>query len=152
MAGVRHKPRKIDDPDVTNKILTAIAKGAPNTIACNYAGISNNTLLVWLKKGRAVAELPNEEIEKHDDLIYYNFLCKIKEVRAAACCKWLEKIDEAANIHWQAAAWKLERLYPEYFAKKETSIIKFDDKEKVKEAKEIVEKLKLSKNGRSYAA
>ena len=86
-------------PETVDKILKAIAVGAPYTHACNYAGIGFDAFNEWRQK-------------------YPEFSEQIKEAEGKAAVGWLAKIEKAASDgNWTAAAWKLERRYPHDFGK-----------------------------------
>lgn len=88
-------------PDTITKLITAIKLGAPYSHACNYAGISFETLNEWRKDKPELSE-------------------QLKEAEGAAVVQWLAKIEKAAQDgNWQAMAWKLERRYPESFGRKD---------------------------------
>ncbi len=96
----RGRPTKYK-PDLIERLVSAIKLGAPYTHACNYAGISFETLSQWLKKYPELSE-------------------ELKEAEGAAVFHWLDKIEKAAQDgNWQAMAWKLERRYPEAFGRKD---------------------------------
>ena len=142
-------PSKLQKPGVKEKLLSAIAKGATHSLACSYAGIARQTLGEWIKKGEPLLFLHEEQIEVHEDRIYYDFYCDLKRVEAYAAIKWLEKIDQAANVHWQAAAWKLERRHPEEYGKAEKVTKDTSEEEMLKKAKTEVSRLQGDNNGRS---
>jgi transposase len=86
-------------PDRAKRLIDAVRMGASYEIACNYAGISVDTLANWRKR-------------------YSDFSEQINEAEGAAAVGWLAKIEKAANDNvWQAAAWKLERRYPEQYGR-----------------------------------
>lgn len=88
-------------PEIIDKVISAIALGAPFTHACNYAGVSFETFNEWRKQ-------------------YPEFSEQVKTAEGRAVEGWLSKIEKAASDgNWQAAAWKLERRYPEDFGKRE---------------------------------
>jgi len=101
----RGQPTKFT-PEIKEKLLVAIRKGAPYSMACDYAGIDYTTLLNWKKKAND---------EKLDD--YIQFFKDLKEAEGLTALVWLEKIDKAMNDGaWQAAAWKLERRHYKHFS------------------------------------
>jgi len=86
-------------PEARAKILEAIRLGSTYELAANYAGMSYQTFNEWVK----------------DDL---EFSDAVKEAEGEAALKWLKKIESAANQgNWFAAAWKLERRYPNQYGK-----------------------------------
>lgn len=99
-------------PDNRKRLISAISKGATYILACNYAGISYNTFLSWMRKGEQ--QLENEE-EGNE---YLKFYCEVKKAEGIAVTSWLTLIEQAAkNGNWQAAAWKLERRYPNEYGR-----------------------------------
>ncbi len=86
-------------PENAKRIMDALRMGATYELACNYAGISADTFQRWRASDAA-------------------FAAQIKEAEGAAAVGWLAKIEKAANDNvWQAAAWKLERRYPEQYGR-----------------------------------
>ena len=106
--------------ETKQRILTALQKGAAYEIAANYAGISYNTFRSWMMKGE-------EQEGQTDGDEFLEFFRDVKKVEAFAACKWLEKIDEAANAQWQAAAWKLERRYYKHYSN-QAAVLDFNDR------------------------
>lgn len=145
----RGQPLKLLKPGVKEKFLSAIAKGASYTIACGYAGISYQTLRRWIKYAEPLAELFEEQIETNPYREYFAFYCDIKRVESYAALKWLEKIDKAADFHWQAAAWKLERRHPDDYGRYEKENKQDAEDNSLQKARSEVEKLKSDGNGRS---
>jgi len=148
----RGQPLKLAKPRVRENLLTAIGKGASYQIACGYAGISYQTLRRWVIRGEALLNLSEEEIAEHEDKIYYDLYCDLKRVESYAALKWLEKIDKAADVHWQAAAWKLERRHPDDYGRVDKESKSEADDTLLNKAREEVEKLKGDANGQSPSA
>jgi hypothetical protein len=93
-------------PDVKERLLVAIRKGAPYDMACAYAGISYSCLNKWRKKA-----------ETGQDPDFVQFFHDLNQIKAQTALVWLDKIDKAMNDGvWQAAAWKLERRYYRHFS------------------------------------
>jgi hypothetical protein len=85
-------------PEVEKRILDAIRLGATYKLASQYACIDPATFWRWVEKDA-------------------NFATRVKEAEGAATVGWLAKIEKAASDgNWQAAAWKLERRYPEDYS------------------------------------
>jgi hypothetical protein len=100
MAGRRSK----FTPETVDKLTQAIRLGATYVLACDYAGISMQTFLTW-KDTKP------------------EFLDAIKRAEGTACVGWLAKIEQAASDgNWQAAAWKLERRYPEMYGRQRMEV------------------------------
>jgi hypothetical protein len=91
--------------------------GATYAHACNYAGISYETFRRWSR----------ENLAFHD---------AVKEAEGKATVGWLAKIEKAASDgNWTAAAWKLERRYPNDYGRR-------DGREGLQEAREGEEQTK----------
>lgn len=86
-------------PDVQKRICDAIAIGATYDLAAKYGGVAYETFRRWRENNRA-------------------FCAAIEEAEGRGAIGWLAKIERAANEgSWQAAAWKLERRYPEDYGR-----------------------------------
>ena len=106
MAGRRTKYT----PETVDKITQAIRLGATYKLACDYAGISEDTFYQWRNTKSEFSEA-------------------IKLAEGEGALKSLAVIERAANgvkgedgeyilaPTWQAAAWKLERRYPDMYGK-----------------------------------
>ncbi len=93
-------------PEAREKLLTALRKGAPYELACNYARISYSLFREWVI-----------EAERGENPDFVEFLDNLREVEGHTALIWLDKIDKAMNDGaWQAAAWKLERRHFKHFS------------------------------------
>ena len=89
--------------DVEIKLMQAIKLGATHSMACAYAGISLTTFYAWKSKNTQFSDA-------------------VKEAEATGAITWLAKIEKAASDgSWQAAAWKLERRYPNDYGRRDGS-------------------------------
>jgi len=87
-------------PERVKRITDALRMGATYELACGYAGIGFDTFNQWRKTKPEFFEM-------------------LKEAEGAAAVGWLAKIEKAANDgEWQAAAWKLERRYPDDYGRR----------------------------------
>ena len=82
------------------KILDALRAGNYLETAARYAGVHRDTLNEWRKK-------------------FPDFSDAVDEARAAAEAKNVAIVQRAAELHWQAAAWWLERSFPERYGRRE---------------------------------
>lgn len=98
------------NPHVQARLVEAFNLGQTSIAsACAYAGISEAVYYKWMKQGR-----------EGDDR-YIEFLEAIEKARADAVLINLGVIRKAAmNGQWQAAAWWLERVLPQQFARRTT--------------------------------
>lgn len=91
-------------PETVAKLKEAIGKGATYDLACDFAGIAESTFYEWLQSKPEFSE-------------------QLKAAEGAAAVEWLGQIDEAAKAGtWQAAAWKLERRYPQKYGRQVTEL------------------------------
>lgn len=116
MAGKRRTPDgrtpKLT-PDVQKAVTDAVAAGVPLKYAAQRAGIDASTIRLWRKKaGKAGANRK----------LYVAFVAALKRAEADALARNVAIVQQAAAKHWTAAAWWLERRYPDEFAKREPSI------------------------------
>ena len=90
--------------ETINELATCISEGMTNKDACIVAGVAESTFYGWLNQ-------PSNEMEK-------SLAQQIDRARVVRKMKLLQTIFNAAeNGVWQAAAWYLERAYPEEFGK-----------------------------------
>lgn len=119
-SGLMARPTKLT-PEVEDAMVRAILVGASYKTACQYAGISYQTFLNWRKRAGAVKErqgksrnAPSDEF----DVRLIGFVDHIKEAEAVAAIKSLVKINGAAKKDWRAAAWMLERRFPNEYGRR----------------------------------
>jgi len=120
------RPSKLTE-ETQAKIEKAIRLGATYEMSAQYAGIHYDTFNNWRKRG--AEELQRRENPRvqpgtkqwDDEQRYVEFYEAIKKAEGVAVVGWLTKIEEAASDgNWQAAAWKLERRYPESYNRNRT--------------------------------
>ena len=100
------KPTKLD-ATVQARIVSAIEQGCDYELAAQYGGIHYDTFNRWMKRGKR--ELSG---------VCYEFYEAIKGAEGRSAVKWLALIEKAAQGgQWQAAAWKLERRYPQKYGR-----------------------------------
>lgn len=105
------RPRKTEiDADVQGKIVEAIKTGSTYELAALRGGISYATFHNWMKRGEA------------EEAPYVDFFKAIKEAEGEGAYTLLQKINTAANESWQAAAWILERRYPEMYGRQRVEL------------------------------
>jgi transposase len=105
--GKSGKPSRLT-PEVSAKIEQALRAGNYMETAAAYAGIPRSDLYAWLKRGR-----------EESSGIYFDFCKRCELAFAAAEIRDLALIAQAATSQWQAAAWRLERRYPDKWGRRE---------------------------------
>lgn len=107
-------------PEVREEIRRVLASGCTLEVAAESAGVSRRSLQSWLATGREA-----EQTEAEDGKLSamqracLDLLQTERQARAELRVKSLAAIQRAAlNGTWQAAAWLLERVFPEEFAAK----------------------------------
>ncbi len=101
------RPTKFDDK-IAAQILQAVRVGCYIETAAAYAGISKQTLYNWLKIGARRRTGP-----------LHDFHTAFERVLAQAEMRDLALISKAAEEQWQAAAWRLERKFPDRWGRRE---------------------------------
>lgn len=83
------------------RFLEAVSLGATHLLAASYAGMSKAAMERWIER---IPELKEA----------------VEAAEAIAALRWLRKIEDAIEAGtWQAAAWKLERLYPDIYGRRD---------------------------------
>jgi transposase len=95
------RPTKLT-PDVAACICRMLRRGLYIETAVAFAGISRSTFYSWM-----------ERAAKGDCGLYVDFLEKVQSAMAHAEMRDLAVIDAAAKTQWRAAAWRLERRFPD---------------------------------------
>jgi len=96
------RPTKLTS-EVQEAIVSAIRAGNYMETAAAYAGIAKGTFYEWLRRGRRAKSGR-----------YRAFVDAVEIALAEAEVQDLQRIEDAAkNGVWQAAAWRLERKFPE---------------------------------------
>lgn len=94
-------------PKAIARIAKVLALGGTINSACRAGGIDTASYYSWLRRG--------EEGEEP----FVGFLHAVKESQAVAEHKALSVINEAMLDQWQAAAWLLERRYPDDYGRRQ---------------------------------
>jgi len=116
----RGRPLKLT-PATAARIAAAVAAGAPRAAAAQSAGVSVSALLSWLARGR-----------REESGVFKDLLEAVKAAEANFVVLAVGQIRLAADKHWQAAAWLLERRHPELFGQQRDLL-----RQLVKDVKEL---------------
>lgn len=111
------------NPETCHKIIQAIKQGNYQKTAAALAGIDESTYYRWVERGKEAKSGK-----------YCEFYKSIKKAEEFAKAYYLQQIREAAESkkHWQAAAWYLERKFPDEFGRRQSIDMKADIKADVK--------------------
>lgn len=93
---------------IQEAIITALRSGAYIETAAAYAGISKSTFYEWLRIG---ARGENKKLAQ--------FSGAVKRALAESELRDLAVVNRAAATSWQAAAWKLERKFPDRWGRRD---------------------------------
>ena len=89
-----------------DKLEQAIALGATYQLAALYAGISESTFTRW--RAQAEGAKPGTPLAQLRE--------RLRQAEGRAALTWLARIEQAAaNGDWRAAAYKLEKRYPDQY-------------------------------------
>ena len=99
-------------PETQERICTAIAAGNYTVVAAAFAGIGQSTFYRWMESGEAATSG-----------VYREFWEAVKKAESQAESRNVALIERAANEHWQAAAWWLERKHSDRWGRKERTEI-----------------------------
>ena len=107
--------------ETQHKIVTAIKEGNYIETASAYAGIDKSTLYDWLKRGEREKQRiksDNSAKIKKDEAKFVQFSNAVQKALAESEMRDVSVIGKAAENQWQAAAWRLERKFPEKWGRK----------------------------------
>jgi hypothetical protein len=127
----RGRPEKLTD-DIRKDIIKVIRSGNYIETACAYVGINKTTFYDWLKKGarekQRVEDNPRAKVRK-DLQKYVDFSEEVDKALAHAEIRDVAIIGKAAEKEWQAAAWRLERKFPDRWGRKDKHALEHTGKE-----------------------
>lgn len=122
----KHKPgggRPTDlTPETQKTIVKALEIGAYHETAAGAAGVHISTLRDWLRRGaRERRRLRKNTKAKplQSEKVYADFSDACEKAMASSELGDLKTIAKASARQWQAAAWRLERKYPDRYGRKD---------------------------------
>lgn len=98
-------------PERTMRITKATRAGAPLEVAARFAGITPQTLRNWIRRGRADQQADRSSPYSRFVEVYDTALGEVGVFALGVI------VGAAQNGTWQAAAWLLERRFPEHFGR-----------------------------------
>ena len=106
-------------PELIEQAVKLIEAGNYQIHVAQALGISKETWFRWLREG---------EQSEDENGLKKQFYDSVKKAEAKAVARNVALIQRAAQEgNWQAAAWWLERRYPEEWGKKDKLNLKTDD-------------------------
>lgn len=110
------RPSKLT-PEMATRLVSALEAGAYIETAAAIAGISKVTLYQWLKTGAKDSE------DGKGGTLAAGFLNAVEKAMAESEVRDLMVIQQAAEKGvWQAAAWRLERKYPDKWGRRRVEL------------------------------
>jgi hypothetical protein len=101
------------EPDVIDRLEAMLKAGNYIEVACRAAGVAPRTFRDWMVRGRS---------ERPGDELYRELVGRIEQALAEGEVRNVAQIASAARENWQAAAWLLERGYPERWGRVSTRL------------------------------
>lgn len=104
------RPTKLT-PARAHTVVSIVRGGLTIAVAARLAGVADRTVYRWLERGRQ----PGRRYAGHREL-----LAAVEHARADREIDLVARMTyAAARGHWRAAAWLLEREYPERWGRPE---------------------------------
>lgn len=110
MAHRKGRPTLLNESKM-GAIVDFLERGNTFTATAKAVSINPVTLAQWIKRGRELSML-NRELDEQERM-FVDFSMAVEKARAMAEIRALEKIRQAGDSSWQAAAWYLERANPQ---------------------------------------
>lgn len=95
-------------PETVETLLNAIGRGLPFHLAAQAAGVAETTFYAW-----QAGKFPRNA----DKELKAGFSEALTRARGLSALQLIETISDASAEDWRAAAWILERRFPEDFGK-----------------------------------
>ena len=136
MAG---RPTKLTS-ELTEEIAQYLRAGNYIETTAALVGINRDSIYEWLKRGakeqERLSKNPRARLRKRE-AIFVEFSDTVKKAQAQSEAMLVGLIGKAAQKNWTAAAWRLERKYPDKWGRTERNVATAQD-DPVKElAKQI---------------
>jgi hypothetical protein len=95
-------PKTILTEELIGRVEQMLRAGNYVEVACAAAGVGRRTFYEWLSRG-----------EEETIGLYKDFHDRVDHAKAEGEARNVALVAKAASTSWQAAAWMLERQYPE---------------------------------------
>jgi transposase len=97
------RPSKLT-AELTDEFVRMLRAGNYIGVACHAVRINRTTFSAWIRRGAS---------GRPEDEAFREFRERVEQARAEGEVRNVAQIARAASESWQAAAWLLERQYPE---------------------------------------
>ncbi|MDP2183539.1 MAG: hypothetical protein Q8K99_13355 [Actinomycetota bacterium] len=117
-------PLVVAEPARIDRLLEGLTMGVSTRAACAAAGIGRRTYFSWMQRGEGALRTAESVAGDADalDLIdeterpYADFYRRAEAARAVSQLQTMQVIRAAALTNWTAAAWMLERTFPNEYS------------------------------------
>jgi hypothetical protein len=133
---------------LTAEVIEDVQRLMPQALyletVADLIGVTRRTMYGWLKRGgKEARRLENPKANPEEaEAIYAEFFLTYKKALAKGQLRDLQIIGKAAEEQWQAAAWKLERRFPDLWGR---------DRGDWQQVRKEVEEIKKSVAGQAKA-
>ncbi|MDR6862177.1 hypothetical protein J2X64_000558 [Phycicoccus sp. 3266] len=114
----RGRPSKLT-PERADRIVELIGSGVYGAVAARASGISGSTYRAWMARGRDASRDAEGRALEEADAPYAAFHDAVRTTQAQAEAETAAGVYTAGQGSWKAAAWWLERRYPERWGRKD---------------------------------
>ena len=136
MAG---RPTKLTK-ELIDEIATYLRAGNYIETTAHLVGINRDTIYEWLKRGNAeiarISKSNRARVRKKEEL-FVEFTDTVKKAQAQSEAMLVAQIGKASEKNWTAAAWRLERKYPDRWGRTERNVASAQDDPLKELAKQI---------------
>lgn len=124
------------DADLSAELSALLRRGLTQTDACLVAGVPRSTFYDWLSRGRDLWEthgadgrVPADIVATLtiEELVLLDFSDAIAGARAVGKYDALVAIRSGMTDDWRAAAWYLERSFPDEFGRRDRIEVETDE-------------------------
>ncbi len=106
------------NPEVQDKIVSAIRAGNYACVAAEYAGITQASFYGWLKRGR-----------EEGKGIYFEFLEAVKSAEREAEVRAVAMVQKHMANNWTAAMTYLERKFPHRWGRRDRTPVEVEPRD-----------------------
>jgi predicted DNA-binding protein YlxM (UPF0122 family) len=134
--------------ELMNEIAQYLRAGNYIETTAALVGINRDSIYEWIKRGNKEQERlsknPRAKIRKKE-AIFVEFTDTVKKSQAQSEAMLVGLIGQAAQKNWTAAAWRLERKFPDKWGRTERNVATAQD-DPVKELAKQIEDLRNDKS------